>query len=561
MPDETSEIDDKAFFLSPDGQSNAQAELDATIYALINETSFDDNATACRFPARKMWLVEELNMDDLVKVECKTFDKLIERMDPQSASLIFPSAYINSPASMFGHTFIRIDSSLKSKMLSYAINYAADANTETESGMVFAVKGLFGGYYGKYSLLPYYEKIKEYRDSEERDIWEYDLNLTQKEVIQMMRHIWELQNTYSWYYFFTENCSYNMLWLIEAARESAHLREYFTYQVIPPETIHAIIEQGLVTKRHYRPARQSKLLAYEKHLDENDIESVFSLVNESRNVQSFLYDGDKTEQNKRYILEAASEFIEYDYLANNISEDTYRKRLHSVLTARSSLGKGDKIDIATPVDPMEGHRAARARVETGWRDGDPIQFVGIRPANHNIKDGDIGFLRGTQIEFFDLLLSRSKHDIDLEKATLLSITALPPRGKFFKPFSWRVGVGWDKNYLSEKAEFTGNVSGGFTWKNAIGYTYILADALFYTDRDLISGIGGVAGAVLYEGSRFKTNFEMTQRLYDTGHEQSLFSASQHYQNSQNSAFSLSYNYVEKYGRNMDTVKISFDYFF
>jgi hypothetical protein len=63
-------------------------------------------------------------------------------MDPQSVTLVFSSAHINSPASMFGYTFLRIDSSYESKMLSYAVNYAAGADPDKENGMVFAVKGL-----------------------------------------------------------------------------------------------------------------------------------------------------------------------------------------------------------------------------------------------------------------------------------------------------------------------------------------------------------------------------------------------------------------------------------
>jgi len=561
MPSDTSEIDDENFFLSPDGKIDSNAELKATINAFINETSFDDNATGCKFPARRFWLEKELSMTDLPKLECTEFNALMKRVDPQSASLIFPAGFIESPASMFGHTFLRIDSKYKSKMLSYAINYAADANTATESGMVFAVKGLFGGYYGKYSLLPYYDKIKEYRDSEERDMWEYDLNLTPVEMQQMFRHIWEIRDTYSWYYFFTENCSYNMLWLIEAARPSVHTREYFTYQVIPPETVHAIVEEGIVTKSHYRPARRSKLLAYEKYLEDNEINDVFDLARSNVSVQKYL-ETNTSKQTKRYVLEASSEFIEYDFLAGDINQTVYRQRLHSILGARSGLGKGEQIKIAQPENPTEGHHAMRVRAEAGVRNGDGIGFLGIRPANHDIKDSDVGFLRGTQIEFFDFLFSYGKEDdFNLEKATLINILSLSPRGKFFQPFSWQLNTGWDREYLTDSVKFTSNASYGMTWGNDMGYVYVLADALFYTDRDLTVGLGGILGAVVYEGRDFKTNFETTQRIYDTGSDQMLFSASQHYRSSQNTALSLSYDYVEKYESNWNTVKFTFDYFF
>jgi len=185
----------------------------------------------------------------------------------------------------------------------------------------------------------------------------------------------------------------------------------------------------------------------------------------------------------------------------------------------------------------------------------------VRPANHDITDSDFGFLGGTQIEFFDLLFSYGEDDFNVEKAGLINIVSLAPRTKFFKPISWRLNTGWDRKYLSYSTKFTGNISGGLTWGNELGYLYLLADALFYTDRDLTAGLGGVAGAVVYEGRDFKTNLEATQRIYDTGDDQLLFSLSQHYRSSQNVSFSLSYDYVQKYEENWDTVKFTFDYFF
>src|SRR5690606_8833678 len=156
-----------------------------------------NNSTTCKFHAIKDWHKNELGIIDFPKDECKKYNTIIKRLNPKSVTLVFPSAHINSPASMFGHTFLRINSQYDSKLLSYAVNYAADANPDKENGVVFAIKGLFGGYFGKYSLLPYYDKLKEYRDSEQRDIWEYDLDLTQEETLKMVRHIWELNDTHS----------------------------------------------------------------------------------------------------------------------------------------------------------------------------------------------------------------------------------------------------------------------------------------------------------------------------------------------------------------------------
>ena len=263
MEDGISEIDDARFFLAQNG--NTKSELHATIDALLNESTFDDNSTACRFPARKAWLKEQLEGIEFPEVKCDEYDKILDRLDPKSATLVFPSAHINSPASMFGHTFLRINSAYDSKLLSYAINYAADADPSKENGVIFAIKGLIGGYFGKYSLLPYYDKLKEYRDAEQRDIWEYDLNLSEEEVLRMVRHIWELNETHSFYYLSTQNCSYNMLWFLEAARPELDLRSYFSFQVIPLETVHATKAEGVIKKHFYRPSKRTILLQYEKH--------------------------------------------------------------------------------------------------------------------------------------------------------------------------------------------------------------------------------------------------------------------------------------------------------
>ncbi|MFX4232194.1 DUF4105 domain-containing protein, partial [Aliarcobacter butzleri] len=61
---------------------------------------------------------------------------------------------------------------------------------------------------------PYYEKIKEYNNLVQRDVWEYDLNLSQEEINKLVLHTWVLKDSYANYYFFKENCSYNVLWLL-----------------------------------------------------------------------------------------------------------------------------------------------------------------------------------------------------------------------------------------------------------------------------------------------------------------------------------------------------------
>ncbi|MBN2816299.1 MAG: DUF4105 domain-containing protein [Campylobacterales bacterium] len=566
MVDGVSEIDDSAFFFAADGKTNAKHELEATLDAFFNESRFDDNASACRFPARKAWLQKSLEIEDFPDVKCSEYDATVERLAPKSVTLVFPSAHINSPASMFGHTFLRINSRYNSKLLAYAINYAANADPDKENATVFAIKGLFGGYFGKYSLLPYYEKLKEYRDAEQRDIWEYDLNLNEEETLAMVRHIWELNGTESNYYFFTENCSYNMLWLMEVARPNVHLREHFHYEVIPLETVHATRAEGLISSENYRASKRTILLRYEELINEKNITLVQALIDETVTSQELLDNKELEKQQKMYILEAAVEFLEYSYSKNSMSKEKYLDLFHTFTKTRASLGEGELLTLKTPHNPVESHRAIRLKGGFGYREGEPIGFVGLRPAYHDLKDSSLGFLRGTQIEFLDFLLSyNEEEELKIEDATILSIVSLAQRSEFFHSFSWRVKLGWDRDYLKESANFSTSVGAGLSFGNKDAYFYFMLDPLFYMNQGFVGGIGGSAGIVIDKYDFMQTNLELTKRYYDGGKEQSIVACTQSFRLSQNLQVQLKYDYKEREEKKTysaeQTAQLSLNYYF
>lgn len=556
-----SEIDSPDFFLSDDGATNAAAELEATLFSLYHDSKDDDNATGCRYPARRHWLEKTLDLQDLPQVNCEAFDTLVEKMDPQSVTLIFSAAHINSPASMFGHTFLRIDTSIDSKMLSSAINYAASADPEKENGVVFAIKGLVGGYPGVYSLLPYYEKLKEYRDTEQRNVWEYNLNLDHEEVMAMVRHIWELRISYNWYYFFDENCSYSMLWLLEVARPGVHLRDHFVYHIIPMETVHAAEAEGIVAAKHFRPSKRTLLLAYESVLDASAIDDVKQLTSGEKNGGDILKTVQYTKQQKQYILEAAAELIQYHLMKAKVAHEDYLTRYHDILSTRALLGKAEPVPVKTPINPDQGHRATRMALGSGWRDGLPMQILGIRPAYHDLGDSDIGFMKGTQIEFLDLLARYDDAGIALEKATIVSIVSLAPVSRFFSPFSWRMHAGWDQESYARETAFSASVGAGLSTSNDHSYGYLLAEPEYFIGHTGVAAIKATAGGLVDTGAGSKLLFEGGYRLYSDGHRQWVANAMQTIRVTQNNAVKLSFDYLDKVHAPQRTFMVAFHHYY
>ncbi|TLE01737.1 DUF4105 domain-containing protein [Helicobacter muridarum] len=556
-----SEIISPYFFLTPldskKSKSLAQDELEATIRAFYQPISdivvpdvikerrlkriieykenninlptlsieVQDYHAICRFPARMYFLSKHLNFTDLPQVHCADFQAMRDYMSPTKASIIFPSAHINSPASMFGHTFLLLDSKFKSRLLSFAINYQADADQNTENPFVFAFKGLFGLYTGSYSILPYYDKIKEYSNVESRDMWEYELNLNTEEIMQMYNHIWELADAFNWYYFFDKNCSYNILWLLEVARPSLHLRDKFIYQVNPPETLFALEQANLIANVTYRPSKRAKLLSYEKAMNNAQVSNAKSLAKGKKEPEEILRNNNLTLQDKQYILESALELSEYRFSKGKLDKESYTQIAYNLASARSKLGASKSPFIPTPSNPLEGNQSLRVTplfiADTqGMHPG-----LDFRITFHDLTDNDKGYLKGAQIEFMRFLVyydtsKTLKNAFTLYDLNILSVASIAQMSKFFKPFSYRLETGLNRtfndNYLHYFLAFGGGLSFNL-WK--LGYVYYLLEPTFFINSNNIPdfALNQALGFVLQDNNRLKATLEYKFKAYGITH--------------------------------------------
>lgn len=251
-------IDDPRFFLAENGKHSAADELQATLQRLQQEPDLQ-----CRYPARVAWLSQQLPgfSDTLPHAECPKYQQWRSKVGDYGVTLVLASSFLNSPSSMYGHTFLRFDDDAEGigeTLGAYAVNFGAEVGQDSE-GLMYAIKGLFGGYNGFFSDGPYYEKVKEYSRFDNRDVWEYRLNLRGAEMDRLLMHLWELQNINFDYFFFDENCSYRLLELLEVARPSIVLSEGFGLYTIPVDTIWSVEDAGLVDSVVYRPSNQTNL--------------------------------------------------------------------------------------------------------------------------------------------------------------------------------------------------------------------------------------------------------------------------------------------------------------
>lgn len=244
-----SQSDDSAFFLSERGKTDPKAELLANLNAFLSPPQ--DKHPQCLFPARWHWLKQQLAIEDnAYDVICPKLNSWLQRAASDQLTLVFPAMFLNNPGSMFGHTFLRFDNSQKSTLLSYALNYAAKVDP-ADGFLSYAYNGLFGGYHGVFATRPYYETVQLYSDTENRDIWEYQLDYSIDEITQLLRHVWEVTDIKFDYYFLNENCSYRLLSLLDAVKPEAKLSSIKNFPVyaIPVDTVRVLDDAGLISER------------------------------------------------------------------------------------------------------------------------------------------------------------------------------------------------------------------------------------------------------------------------------------------------------------------------
>ena len=171
-------IDSEDFYLAENGRTDPAAELEATVRLFAQG---DDKDKICRFPARYIFLKNK-GMVDKIDVKCEEFDRFKKDLRPAGATLLFTDAYMNNPSSLFGHTLLRIDTARKgTQLLAHGVSYGAFTKG-AEGTLLYAVKGLAGGYYGGWTVKPYYDVINMYNNIENRDIWEMKLNFSPAEL-------------------------------------------------------------------------------------------------------------------------------------------------------------------------------------------------------------------------------------------------------------------------------------------------------------------------------------------------------------------------------------------
>ncbi len=567
-----SQVDDPRFFAADNGKTNPESELIATLQALYsNSINKPDEHAQCKFIARYHWLKRKLpqTLISLPGIECPAYKDWRKNVPAHKVSLIFPAYHLNSPSSMFGHTLLRIDpedSEQSSKWLSMAVNFGANIEA-SDNSILFAFKGLAGGYYGNFIVTPYYKKIKEYNRHENRDIWEYPLNLTPEETQRIVLHLWELKGINFDYYFFDENCSYRLLELLEVARPSLQLKQQFGLTAIPVDTVRAIAQEKLISGIEYRPSQSTNIHHLLAQLNSQQTQLVYKLSNDASLAESeqFL---SHSKREQMIMLDTAYRYLRFRQNDEGRTEANARNSfilLEKINQYENfiSLNAG----FSEQQRPEHGHLSKRLTLSGGEDADENFVEVKFRMSFHSLEDNINGFLEGAQINLGSFSFRATEDDFKLEHFDVVDIFSLTPRNAFFQPLSWRVYTGLEQQIINGENHLSAHVTGGAgvtykPWQH--GYTYGLVTLRLEANSQFEHAIEpalGFKSGLLHHFSLGTAHLSLSGEEFSNGEYRHRVEFKQNFPVSRNHAFDLSLRRQRQEHLLFTEAQLNYHYFF
>jgi hypothetical protein len=434
-----SRVVNSSFFLSPGGRANPKSELEATLEEFAKVEPASDKHAQCRFPARYEVLKKHFALAP--KVHCQELDGWFQEYKPTRVSYVYASQYVSNPTSVFGHSFFLFSSTEINEYLWATFNYAATIPDAT-GAVGYVLKGLSGGFTGNFDIMPFYQRIQIYNNYENRDLWLYELHLSDGERTLLIEHLWELANQAELrYYFLYENCSGVLLAALEAILpEFNGLKEFSVY--IPPGEVPKVLKRhGLLAKLERRPALNKQLQQKISALPQDDRE-IFFKAQKSQHLTA------AAQENPR-LLEALMDSIDVLFAKNKgVLEPATLDFKKQVFLARARHGvlPEPRLPELKLTPPHESHDPMKFSIGGVQRNSLVQGTIGFRPLIHGFMDRNAGYLLNSEIEVLDLRMRIIEWtDVRFDYLTLAAFQNIRPIDHTDRPLSWQLKAGFEKN--------------------------------------------------------------------------------------------------------------------
>jgi hypothetical protein len=510
---ESSEIMSSDFFIHDQGSVIPSSEMSATVNAFFNSPK-----KQCRFPARKIFIEKELEIN-FPHVNCEKFNAYKNGLEAKSISLVYASGYLGNPASMYGHLLLKINKENQHDLLDNTFSYGARV-PDSDNKLEYILKGIFGGYQGFYSNQKYHHQTLTYNESELRDLWEYRLNVSDESIDFIIAHLWEMQEVGMTYYFFRENCAYQLAQLI-GMDTNLNLNRLKKPWVMPYDIIKNGKKTGLIEKTFYHESRQEAL--YNKY-DQ-------LIADEKIIVHDIIENGDTkrldylSEKSAKRVIETLYDYYSYISNKNDGLTPNQKKIRQSLIHKRFILKSGaSKWQDRAPTSPEGATPSTLLQLavfnNNKLGSGQEIRFrasyydwLNINSARipfSSLESGDIRFRYYNQEKSWRLE-QLSLFDI---KSLNASETGLPEDNEY----AWRLAMGYGSVENSCQSCMTGYLEGFWgeskrITTNSAAYVALGANVQEYSESNSWFSLGPEVGWIWNPSSTWASSLTLAHHRF------------------------------------------------
>lgn len=430
-------IDDPDFILSHDAFSSVR-ELELTIRALVARQDY-----RCRFPARRLFVKQNMALPEgsLPIDKCGEYQEYLSFVPAEKVTLVYTSENLSQASSMMGHIMLKVSGTNDEQLpVEHGITFFTELNSVNAAKILW--DSLFVGKKGFFKVSPYQNQLQHYTKKEQRNVWEYTLDLTEDQRALMQAYFWEMKNVSIPYFFHTYNCATltQMILALAGKTPIPSSKDWVT----PIDVVKTAHHSGLLGETRVIPSSKWKLRMLQDAsqsvelppIQASDLSSAESLTLPADAKAKFLY------------LELLETYNHFLYEDGQISRNTWLQSRSSIdsLQAKSELSDW-QIDVSSYKSPLEAPLDSQMSVGV-FRESERNWLIySYMPASHGIEDDNRQFFGETELELSSLsiLLDPENLNLKLNHWNLYSMRTHIPYERLTGGLSGRLRIGLQRH--------------------------------------------------------------------------------------------------------------------
>ena len=455
--------------------SNFSAEAE---WKLSYKMLKDNKSLQCRFPARLLllsWWYSDisLNFD-----HCEGYLNFLKHVPVEDVSVIYASENLTNPTSIMGHTMLAVEGEREDGFRAkHSVSFLTDLDSFNPVSIIWDT--LVKGKDGYFLVKPLSNHYAFYNVKEQRNVWKYELSLSEEDKQLIQAHIWELKHTNIDYFFHTQNCATLTLDILRVSGKDIPNKGWTS----PVDVAKSVDFAGLVKHVEIRPSPKWKI-----HL----LEDALSL-SEINEVETWLASGEL-----KFSENPESDFLKYEYYTailkykTDTGKATQKERKKFKEYNELNKFDGFSLNIDSTRSPLSTQGDANFTAAYFNRGGEDLLKLTWLPAGRGIEDNNFNYFGENELKLGEitLLTDLERGDFKLDRLQLYSTTSLSPHGEKVNSLSALFRFGYYPQYydlpkVDHQAELAGGVGEvynvdtvNFYWRLGGGFAFLEEANLF-----------------------------------------------------------------------------------